>query len=345
MLIELAPMEGITVYPFRMTHQNLYSGVDRYFLPFVEAHQTKALKKKEMKDLLPEHNPQGRSVPQLMAKHADLALFYIGLLREYGFTEVNFNFGCPSGTVTAKRKGAGALEDPDEMDRFFDELFSGLDRAGLKTGSFAGQQMADDPVLLPENDFRKGRECNNRLLLSVKTRIGMVDTSRAEELIAVYNRYPFSEIIVHPRLGKDAYKGTVNLEVFDRFYEDLKHPVSYNGDLRAAEDVRAITERYPRLHAVMIGRGLLADPALGERIRTISAQPAPLEDPRLPHFLTELERAWMDDLHDSVSVLYRLKEYWSYLSWNFEDSRKVQKKIMKTRNMDEYHDAVRQLLL
>lgn len=326
MVIEFAPMEGISVYPFRMAHKSLYGGIDRYYLPFVEAHQTKTLKKKEMKDLLPEHNPGGCCVPQLMAKHADLALCYIEMVEEYGFSEINLNFGCPSGTVIAKGKGAGALEDPEGMDRFFDELFHGLDTK------------------------------NSEVRISVKSRIGMTSCDKMEDLISVYNRYPFSEIIVHPRLGKDAYKGTVNLEAFDEFYENLRIPVSYNGDLRTAEDVRSVSSRYPRLHAVMIGRGLLADPALGERIsgpvsegahadrQEEAAIPAPLQDPRLLHFLETLEEAWMEDLHDSVSVLFRLKEYWTYLAWNFEDSLTVQKKIRKARSLSEYHAAVRKLL-
>lgn len=351
MLIYSAPMEGITAYPFRMTHRKLYGGIDRYFLPFVEAHQTLALKTKEKKDLLPEHNPGFCSVPQLMSNRAELALAYICMLQEYGFSEVNFNLGCPSGTVTAKKKGAGFLTDPDAMDRFFDELFTGLDKDGYDSGRKSGNGGEIRAASKTGNGGgnRNGRESGNncgsdRIRISVKTRIGMYDTTKADELIQIYSRYPFSEVIVHPRLGKDAYKGPVDMETFGRFYEGISNPVSYNGDVKTAQDALRIMSEYPRLHAIMIGRGLLADPALAEKIRSAGQDPTPPEDPRFSHFLDQLEKAWMEDLGDPVSVLYRMKEFWSYLSADFKDSAKVQKKVTKTRSLSEYHDIVRHLM-
>ena len=47
-----------------------------------------------------------------------------------GYGEVNLNLGCPSGTVTAKGKGAGFLAFPDELDAFFERVFSELSGAG-----------------------------------------------------------------------------------------------------------------------------------------------------------------------------------------------------------------------
>ncbi|MFR7901230.1 MAG: tRNA-dihydrouridine synthase [Ruminococcus sp.] len=40
---------------------------------------------------------------------------------DYGHQEVNLNLGCPSGTVTAKGKGAGFLAEPQKLDAFLDE--------------------------------------------------------------------------------------------------------------------------------------------------------------------------------------------------------------------------------
>lgn len=266
MLIYFAPMEGITVYPYRMTHAALYGGIDRYFLPFVETHQTLKMKTKEKKDLAPEHNPGGKSVPQLLGNRPGPALAYLHMLSEMGYSEFNFNLGCPSGTVTAKKKGAGFLDNPDAMDEFFEQVFEGLEREGL---------CPEEPVSVHEHgagvtekDVPGGgnHAVSHPIHISVKTRIGMHSDALIDRLIKVYNRYPFSEIIVHPRLGKDLYKGPVRMDAFDRFYHELKRPVSYNGDITAALDARRIIEIYPGLHAIMIGRGLLKDPALAEKI-------------------------------------------------------------------------------
>lgn len=404
MNIYFAPMEGITAYPYRMTHMSLYGGVDRYFLPFVQAHQTLTLKNKEKKDLAPEHNPGGRSVPQLMSNKAPLALAYIRMIADMGYREINFNLGCPSGTVTAKKNGAGFLTDPDAMDAFFYQLFDGLQEEGflVDRGIAAGDILrAENPEkagfrteapqadgLQPERPRKDEQQTENlhpekmtdptrpsvprHLRISVKTRIGMMSTDRIDDVVRVYGRYPFSEIIVHPRLGKDAYRGPVNMQAFDRFYEGLDCPVSYNGDIITASDAWEIIRRYPRLHAIMIGRGLLRDPALAEKIREGAAwhkaeqagtgiwegaawekagqagtgiregaawHGAGPEDPRLSLLLSRLEAAWLDALEgDRTSTLYRLKEFWSYLALNYEDVQGIRKKISKCRNLSDYHD-------
>ena len=124
------------------------------------------------------------------------------------------------------------LDDIDALDRFFDEVFK-----------------ADG---LP--------------LISIKTRIGISFVSEAEDLLKVYNRYPLAEVAVHPRLKDEGYMGNVHLDVFDMFYNDCKHPLIYNGDIRTVSDFENISKKYPDLKGIMIGRGLLADPALAEKI-------------------------------------------------------------------------------
>ena len=47
-----------------------------------------------------------------------------GAAGRWATREVNLNLGCPSGTVTAKGKGAGMLRDLDALDRFLDTVFS-----------------------------------------------------------------------------------------------------------------------------------------------------------------------------------------------------------------------------
>ena len=120
--------------------------------------------KRRWPSFLPQANPGTPLIPQLLAKDGSCAAWMIGVLRQMGYREVNLNLGCPSGTVTAKGKGAGMLRDLDALDRFLDTVFS----------------EAGGPI-------------------SVKTRIGV---EKPEEFGphpgGVTGRYPIAELIIHP---------------------------------------------------------------------------------------------------------------------------------------------------
>ena len=45
-------------------------------------------------------------IPQIMSNKADEVIHLGKQLREYGYDEININFGCPSGTVSSKKRGS-----------------------------------------------------------------------------------------------------------------------------------------------------------------------------------------------------------------------------------------------
>lgn len=231
---DFAPMEGVTDYSYRLSHSRCFPGVDRYYTPFIAANQTCSMKTREKKDVAPEHNSGVVLVPQVLTNHAEVFLWAVGEMGARGYRTVNLNLGCPSATVVTHGKGAGFLADPSRLDRFFDAVFRGL----------------------PEGTG-----------ISVKTRIGLTDSGEAEELLKVYCRYPLEELIVHPRLRSAFYKGEPDLDAFALFYEGYPGRLTYNGDIRSPGQLEALLKRFPRLHRVMIGRGLITDPALVRELR------------------------------------------------------------------------------
>ena len=176
----LAPMEGITNWVFRSAYHSCFRQMDKYFTPFLVPHVNKDFNTKEKNEIVPEHNQGQKLVPQILTKNAEDFVRTANILKEYGYQEVNLNLGCPSGTVVSKGRGAGFLEDPEELDRFFDAVFSEL---GMK--------------------------------ISVKTRIGLHKPEEFEDLLEVYNRYPLEELIIHPRVRHDFYNNHPNMEVFE----------------------------------------------------------------------------------------------------------------------------------
>ncbi len=288
-------MEGITDYPYRMTHAKHFPGVDAYFMPSIAVHQVKGMKRKEKNNLLPEHNKGVYAVPQLLVNDADMMAGFIRRVMDMGYQEFNLNLGCPSGTVVTKGRGAGFLKDPSALDRFFDRAFTLLEKDGVR--------------------------------LSVKTRIGIETPDEAAALAQVYAGYPFSELIVHPRVQKQINRGKPDLHSFSLFYEKIRVPLSYNGDICSAEDLTALRNQFPKLSRVMIGRGLIADPAL---VRELNGG-APASKEELSAFHDDLLDAWTEDLGDPNTALFRMKEVWDYLISRFPGAEKEHKQIRKAR--------------
>jgi tRNA-dihydrouridine synthase len=309
-----APMEGITGYPFRNTFEKYFPGVERYYSPFLVANQTFHFKKKELRDVAPENNGTVNLIPQVMTPQADQFVWAVQVLSELGYQEVNLNLGCPSATVVTRHKGAGMLEDPERLDRFFEEVFEGLEK------------MRDEFEHLPG--------------ISIKTRIGFSDVKESARLTEIFNRYPFCEIIIHPRLREEYYKGEPHRDVFGKMMEDLKAPVVYNGDLCSVEDVEMIKKEFPNLQAVMIGRGALQNPALFRMLRAAEEgnkpQAAALQKNELRPYLDELFENYSKEMSGDVQVMFKMKELWAHLRTLFPDSEKAMKKLKKAKSRADY---------
>ena len=233
MKIYFAPMEGVTDGILRRTHQQIFGGVDVYCLPFHKLTQSLSLTTREKRDISPAENAGLNVLPQALTRDPDQLLAWLDYVRGLGYPCADFNLGCPSPTVTKKGRGSGLLRDPDGLRSFFEYLFA-------------------NPLPVP---------------LSVKTRIGYDSPDEWPKLLTILADYPFSHITVHVRTTREQYTGGIHPDAFDlALQKGLPHPV-YNGNIRTPEDVRALTARCPAAEAVMIGRGLLADPALARRIR------------------------------------------------------------------------------
>ena len=313
MHIYFAPLEGITTYPYRNLHHKYFGGVEKYFTPFLAPGPEQGMSVKEMRDVLPENNAGVPVVPQILTSRAGDFLLASKKLLEMGYREINLNLGCPSGTVTAKKKGSGFLLYPDDLDRFFDEVFSD---AAVRNGEF---------------------------LVSIKTRIGKNEVEEWPELMQVYNRYPIHELTVHPRIQKEFYKGTPHLDVFTDILKESRNPVVYNGDLFTVEKVKEFREKFPTVGTVMIGRGLIRNPALAEMILQEETEPEADILPRIREFHDALFEHYRETMSGDRNLLFRMKDLWSYMLAEVPDSEKLAKKIRKSQHVPEYLAAVEEV--
>ncbi|MCR5667159.1 MAG: tRNA-dihydrouridine synthase [Eubacterium sp.] len=301
-----APMEGIGGYIYRNAHAKYFRACDKYFAPFISPTYDTILKTREKEDVAPEHNDTIQLVPQILTNKAEYFLKTADVLMERGYREINLNLGCPSKTVVTKHKGAGFLENPIMLAGFFEELFNEIDKSGRE------------------------------LRVSVKTRIGLYEEDEAPQIFRVFWDYPIAELTVHPRLQEDYYKNKPHMNVFADIVKEAKVPLVYNGDLNSIEDIRSFEQQYPSVPAVMMGRGFYRNPNLldGEPDRKV-----------LYEFLKELEHNYSEVLPGDKTVLFKLKEIWSYLMEQFTGCEKQWKKIKKSQNLKQYDAVVEELFI
>ncbi len=304
MRFHFAPMEGVTVSPFRRTHAELFPGVSCYYAPFLAPDADGRCRESRLRDILPENNPGLTLIPQILCSKPEPFLILSRELAAMGYREVNLNVGCPSQTVVPKHKGAGMLLDLRSLDDFLSEVFS---RCPLQ--------------------------------ISVKTRLGLASTDEFPAILEIYNKYAISELIIHARDRAGMYRSIPDLAAFAAASRASVNPVCYNGNLFSPSDLTAVLAAVPTLQSVMAGRGAAANPALFRQLR---GGPA-LEAEELQEFLARLEGAYLAFGYSEQGTLARFKELWSYLICLFPGRSRCGKQLCKARSLDDYDAAVRAL--
>ena len=306
--IDCAPMEGVTRAVFRRRHHEMFGGIDRYFTPFLAPSADGVFSEKELREVLPAACAGVPTVPQLLAGRAEHFLWAAKLMKELGYEEVNLNLGCPSGTVVAKHKGSGMLADVAALDGFLNDIFEGLQGENLK--------------------------------ISVKTRIGLEDKDNWPALMAVFNRYPICDLTIHPRLRRQFYKGKPDWDAFAVGLEMAQMPICYNGDVFSRADGESLKARFPAVDNLMLGRGLIANPALARELRG----GAPLTGAELRQFHDGLLEDYCACILGEVNVLHKMKELWNYWACLFPEDKKGLKEVRKAKRLSDYRSAAAAVL-
>ena len=222
-----APMEGITDSIYRRVHHQYFPGIDRYYMPFFSPTMHRCLTRKEDRELPIADSVSFTAIPQVLTKNPEDFLWAAQQCADRGYSEVNLNVGCPSGTVVAKGKGAGMLADPEGLDRFLEHIFS-----------------------------------KTPIPVSVKTRVGLKEDEEFPHLLEIFNKFPICELIIHPRVRTDFYQPPLRLSSFSYALENSKLPLCYNGDIGSMKTLKETQLRFPQVDAFMIGRGLVGDPGM-----------------------------------------------------------------------------------
>ncbi|WP_409968108.1 tRNA-dihydrouridine synthase family protein [Bengtsoniella intestinalis] len=299
---EVAPLEGITTFIYRKAHHDIFGGASCYYTPFFSPTQERKLSTKEARDLSPEHNAGIVVIPQVLSKDPTQVLWAQQQVAERGFTELNINVGCPSGTVAAKGKGSGMLADITALDDFLEGVFA-----------------------------------NNLLPISVKTRVGVEHHDEFPAILNVFNQYPIHRLTIHPRVQKDFYKYPVRPEAFAYGIANTSLPLTYNGDLFTVADVERFCLQYPNVETIMFGRGVVGNPALLRQLN--GGAPATREE--LQRFTATLYAGYQAAYGHKGAAAQRMKELWYSMIHLFADNQKLDKKMRRLSTPQEYEQTER----
>ena len=314
--LSLGPFQGITDAPFRNVFKKHFGGIDKYYTPFFTGiHKEDHAKNLQGEEIDPRYNDVETLTPQILSTDGEEILRFAKQCKGLGYKEINLNMGCPFPRVANKKRGCGLLPYPDKVEAMLESVF---------------EQIGDTKF-------------------SVKCRLGYFSPEEINAIIPIFNRFPLSELIIHPRIGKQLYKGEADVERFAELIPYINAPLVYNGDIFSVEGFERIQEtinerRFDGLNdrkpveQFMLGRGILANPFLAEQIK---GKDVPEDKTnRLHNYLLNLYGDRLHHAGGSPKVLGRMKELWSYLMNSFEEPQVVWRRIKKINGLKEYEEAV-----
>lgn len=303
MKLWLAPLHGITYYYFRNTFLRHFSGIDAIITPFVPIQETNKLNVGKWLDFHSENNPFCDIIPQLMGNIPAHFTDTIRALQDrYGFTQFNWNIGCPMNAIVRKQRGCGIMPFPDKIEAVVEEVFS-------KTN------------------------CK----FSLKMRLGLENRDEAYQIIERLAPYPIDFWVIHPRLGIEQYAYTVDLENFAKLLTITNTSIVYSGDILTPNDVLILQERFPQIDNIMLGRGILKNPFLAEQIQKKSSSAAAEEDwkIRFYNFYKDLASTYLSIKPESAT-LANFKELWHYFSILYKLTPLQLQQLLRIKSWDDF---------
>ena len=306
-VIYMAPLKGITQALFRRVYTNHFSGIDGAIAPFINPQRRGGNNRALLTDLLPKNNCPLPLVPQLLTTDPQDFIALAHQLDELGYSEINWNLGCPQPMIARKKRGAGLLPYPD--------LITGI----LDT-------------VLPRISAR----------LSIKMRLGYDNFEESLQLIPRLNHYPIRTIIIHARLGSQLYRGVTYPDQFRACLALSRHHLVYNGDITSLEEFQRLQKVLPEINHWMIGRGLLFNPHLPAQLKAPSKQQEQQFE-NLFAFHNELFHEQQACLNGSGPLLGKMKQLWTYLISGFPGGRQALQTITRAASEETYLTAVSHL--
>lgn len=304
-----SPLQGFTDFRFRNNFDKFFGCIDGYYAPYIRINGDFNIKSSYQRDLQPDNNTVKGLIPQVLTNCAEEFLFVAQYVKALGYNELNWNLGCPYPMVTKRLLGSGLLKNKETIDHILAKVFT-------------------------ESDIE----------ISIKMRLGYESNQEILQLLPILNKYKLKNLVIHPRLGKQLYKGQVDLEAFERCTENTDHKIIYNGDIDSVERFRELQQRFSTIDHWAIGRSVIANPFLVKMLKNnYTGLPNDWID-TFSSFHDALFQGYDDSLSGPSHIVLKMQSYWEYFAQMFSNPHKAYKSIRKAKNVNAYYDAVRAII-
>jgi len=304
-----SPLQGFTDFRFRNSFQKFFSGIDIFYAPYIRFSGKLEIKNIYQRDLQVKNNTTINVIPQVMTCRAEEFIYAARYVQSLGYKELNWNLGCPYPMVTNKGLGSGLIASPEKIDAILDRVHTETD-----------------------------------IIVSMKMRMGYEHSEEILDVFPVLEKYPIKSVGIHARIGKQLYKGGVDLDSFQRCIDSTDLTIYYNGDITTVAKYEELADRFPSIRHWMLGRGLIADPFLPSMIKEGNHTYPDDKAERFSKFHDTLFTACEQKLTGEKAVIRKMLSYWEYFATTFPNPQKVVKKIKKAKTYDDYDNAVSEIL-
>jgi tRNA-dihydrouridine synthase len=303
-----SPLQGFTDFRFRNAFHRYFGGIDTFYSPYIKLNGKLVIKGSYERDILPENNTTLEVIPQIITNDAEEFLFVAKYVQQLGYKELNWNLGCPYPMVAKCGMGSGLISNTSQIEHILKRVHSETD-----------------------------------IIVSMKMRMGYENPTEILDVFPILEQYPIKNIAIHARIGKQLYKGGVDLDSFQKCLDTSKQKIYYNGDITSVEKFRMMQERFPSIDHWMIGRGLIADPFLPSMIKNNTTE--------YPKNKLEIFEAFHDTIYQEYDaylsgptpIRMKMLGFWEYFSESFSNPQKTFKKIKKAGNSKNYEIAVKEI--
>lgn len=303
-----SPLQGFTDFRFRNAFHKYFGGIDTFYSPYIKLNGKLSIKGSYERDILPENNDTLQVIPQIITNDAEEFLFVAKYVKELGYNELNWNLGCPYPMVAKCGMGSGLIKNTEGINHILERVHNETD-----------------------------------IIVSMKMRMGYENPTEILDVFPILEKYPIKNIAIHARIGKQLYKGGVDLDSFQRCLDVSKHKLYYNGDITSVAKFKMLQERFPSIDHFMIGRGLIADPFLPSMIKNNSTEYPKNRFEIFEEFHDTIYHDYDAYLQGPTPIRMKMLGFWEYFSESFSNPQKTFKKIKKAGNQKHYEEAVKEI--
>lgn len=303
-----SPLQGFTDFRFRNAFHKHFGGIDTFYSPYIKLNGKLAVKGSYERDILPENNSTLEVIPQIITNDAEEFLFVAKYVQQFGYKELNWNLGCPYPMVAKCGMGSGLIKNTDQIEHILKRVHNETD-----------------------------------IIVSMKMRMGYENPTEILDVFPILEQYPIKNIAIHARIGKQLYKGGVDLDSFQKCLDTSKQKIYYNGDITSVAKFNELQERFPSIDHWMIGRGLIADPFLPSMIKNNTTEYPKNRLEIFEAFHDEIYREYDAYLQGPTPIRMKMLGFWEYFSESFSNPQKTFKKIKKAGNSKNYEAAVKEI--